>query len=62
MKEPYGKGLATHPNPESCADHGNMTGEALTRAHAGQPLGNDAKGSGNDAKGSEKAPVKTGKE
>jgi len=38
MKEPYGKGLATHPGPESCAGHGNMAGEALTRAHAGQPL------------------------
>ena len=37
MKEPYGKGLATRPDPESCAGHGNMTGEALTRAHAGQP-------------------------
>ena len=29
MKEPYGKGLATHPGPESCAGHGNMAGEAL---------------------------------
>ena len=37
MKEPYGKGLATRPGPESCAGHGNMAGEALTRAHAGQP-------------------------
>jgi hypothetical protein len=33
MKEPYGKGLATRPGPESCAGHGNMTGEALARAH-----------------------------
>jgi hypothetical protein len=39
MKEPYGKGLATRPGPESCAGHGNMTGEALTGVHAGQPLG-----------------------
>jgi hypothetical protein len=38
MKEPYGKGLATRPGPESCAGHGNMTGEALTRAHVGQPV------------------------
>ena len=30
MKEPHGKGLATRPGPESCAGHGNMTGEALT--------------------------------
>lgn len=41
MKEPYGKGLATHSDPESCAGHGNMTGEALTRAHAGQPLSSE---------------------
>ena len=38
MKEPYGKGLATRPGPESCAGHGNMAGEALTGVHAGQPL------------------------
>ena len=37
MKEPHRKGVANHPDPESCAGHGNMTGEALTRAHAGQP-------------------------
>jgi hypothetical protein len=30
MKELYGKGLATHPDPESCAGHGNVTREALT--------------------------------
>jgi hypothetical protein len=30
MKEPYRKGLAPGPGPESCADNGNMTGEALT--------------------------------
>ena len=39
MKESYGKGPATRPGPESCAGHGNMTGEELTRIHAGQPLG-----------------------
>ncbi len=38
MKEPHGKGLANRSNPESCAGHGNMAGEALTRAHTGQPL------------------------
>ena len=37
MKEPHGKGVANHPDPESCAGHGNTTGEALTGAHAGQP-------------------------
>ena len=41
MKEPYGKGLATRPDPESCAGHGNRTGEALTRAHVGQPLSSE---------------------
>ena len=42
MKEPYVKGLATRPDPESCAGHGNTTGEALTRAHAGQPLSSES--------------------
>jgi len=41
MKKPYGKGPATHPGPESCAGHGNMTGEALTRVHAGQLLSSE---------------------
>jgi len=41
MKEPHGKGQATHPGLESCAGHGNMAGEALTRAHAGQPLSSE---------------------
>src|SRR5512144_521860 len=36
MKEPHRKGVANHPDPESCASHGNMAGEALTGAHAGQ--------------------------
>jgi len=30
MREPYRKGLANHPGPESCADSGNAAGEALT--------------------------------
>jgi len=37
MKEPYGKGLATRPGPELRAGHGNLAGEASTRAHAGKP-------------------------
>ena len=41
MKEPHGKGIANHSNPESCASLGNMAGEALTRAHAGQPLSSE---------------------
>jgi hypothetical protein len=41
MKEPYGKGVATRPGPESCAGHGNMAGEALIGARAGQPLSSE---------------------
>ena len=37
MKEPHRKGIANHPDPESCAGGGNSAGEALTGAHAGQP-------------------------
>ena len=36
MKEPYRKGVANRPDPESCAGDGNIAGEALTGAHAGQ--------------------------
>jgi hypothetical protein len=38
MKESYGKGLASHPGPESCVRGGNAAGEALTGEHAGQLL------------------------
>ena len=31
MKEPYGKGLASRPGPDSYAGHGNMAGVAWTR-------------------------------
>ena len=41
MQEPHEKGVANRFNPESCADHGNMVGEALTRAHTGQPLSSE---------------------
>jgi hypothetical protein len=37
MKEPYREGLASHPDPESCADNSNAVREALTGAHADQP-------------------------
>jgi len=37
MKEPHREGVANHSNPESCAGDGNIAGEALTGAHAGQP-------------------------
>jgi hypothetical protein len=41
MKEPHKKGIANHLDPESCADVGNHVGEALTGAHAGQPLSSE---------------------
>ena len=41
MKEPYRKGIANRPDPESCAGGGNIAGEALTGAHAGQPLNSE---------------------
>ena len=37
MEESHGKGLASHPDPESCVGIRKDTGEALTGAHAGQP-------------------------
>ena len=38
MQEPYRKNLASYPDPESCDSGRKATGEALTGAHAGQPL------------------------
>ena len=38
MKESYGKDLASHSGSESCTGGRKATGEALTGAHAGQPL------------------------
>jgi hypothetical protein len=37
MKEPHRKGLASHPDPESCAGLSNVASEALTGAHVDQP-------------------------
>ncbi len=37
MKEPHRKGLASHPDPESCAGLSNVAREALTGAHVDQP-------------------------
>ncbi len=37
MQESHGKGPASHPDPESCADGRKAGGEAWTGAHAGQP-------------------------
>jgi hypothetical protein len=36
MKESYGKGIANHPDPESCAGRRKAAGEALTGAQAGR--------------------------
>src|SRR4029079_9659584 len=38
MQESHGKGPASHRDPESCVDGRKAGGEALTGAHAGQPL------------------------
>jgi RNA-directed DNA polymerase len=41
MQEPHKKGIANHLDPESCAGGGNVAGEALTGARAGQPLSSE---------------------
>jgi hypothetical protein len=38
MKESYRKGLANHPDPESCCGRRKAAVEALTGAHAGRVL------------------------
>ena len=46
MQESHGKGPASHPDPESCVDGRKAGGEALTGAHAGQPLSCEIRQSG----------------
>src|SRR6516164_9072626 len=46
MQESHGKGPASHPDPESCADGRKAGGEALTGAHAGQPSSCEIRQSG----------------
>jgi hypothetical protein len=46
MKEPYGEGLASRTGPESCVGLRKATGEALTGAHADQPLSSEIKAIG----------------
>ena len=46
MKEPHGKGPTSHPDPESCVGGRKGAGEALTGAHAGQPLSCEIRSSG----------------
>src|SRR5258708_18997920 len=41
MQEPHKKGRAIHLDPESCAGGRKVAGEALTGAHAGQPLSSE---------------------
>jgi hypothetical protein len=38
MRESHRKGIANHPDPESCVGSREAAGEALTRAHAGWVL------------------------
>src|SRR5262245_15716553 len=46
MKESYGKGPASHPDPESCGSGREASAEALTGAHAGQPSSCEIRSSG----------------
>ena len=46
MKESHGKGPARRPDPESCVAGRKAVGEALTGAHAGQPLSCEIRSSG----------------
>jgi len=41
MKEPYGEGVASRTDPESCVGGRETAGEALTGAHAGQVLSSE---------------------
>jgi hypothetical protein len=44
MEEPYGEGLASHTDPESCVDSREAGREALTGAHAGGVLSREMPG------------------
>lgn len=46
MKESHRKDPASHPDPESCVGGRKAAGEALTGAHAGQPLSCEIRQSG----------------
>ena len=46
MKEPYGEGLASHPDPESCGDVRKDGAEALTGESAGAVLSCEIRSSG----------------
>lgn len=38
MKESHGEGLVSHTDPESCVQHREVRGEALTGARAGKAI------------------------
>ncbi len=46
MQEPHKQGLANQLDPESCAGGREDAGEALTGAHAGQPLSSEITSTG----------------
>jgi RNA-directed DNA polymerase len=46
MQEPHKQGLANQLDPESCASGREVAGEALTGAHAGQPLSSEITSTG----------------
>ena len=41
VQVPYDEGVANHIDPESCVHGREVMGEALTRAHVGQPLSDE---------------------
>src|SRR5271157_6229170 len=67
MKEPHKEGVANHLDPQSCAGGREAAGEALTGAHAGQPLSSEitlsgvptlyGEGEGNMADGAKREPT-----
>jgi hypothetical protein len=46
MKEPHIEGVATHDDPESCADNREFGDEALTGARMGSVLSRENRQSG----------------
>ena len=57
MKEPYGEGRTSHPDPESCAVARKGASEALTGAHAGQVFSREITFSGRRRRGLERKAI-----
>ena len=61
MREPYGEGLATHTDPESCAGGREGVGEALIGAHAGWVLSRERYATGAPTLWGESGPSRRGR-